>query len=271
VRLPAVAVCRLRSAKRMRFAATGLAGGRNARLIPWAEVLAECSAERGGRVDEFEGVAAGDGAKLSIEDVSGTVAVGCAEVVSVEKIKWMAERVSEALKRALPADEQLWDELRQVVTGLTALQSEIAEWVELHHLLHEVLTAFFLFRACLVGLRGSNLGAVELQTLLQNWRPCQDRIDALVDFAEGVECIGSPFRREAGELRGEHWVVDIVALQLLVEGILKEGDIDLDGMLELAEEFTGRCLHHLALADRELRVTMDRLQQVSTCLLGGML
>jgi hypothetical protein len=221
-------------------------------------------------VDESEGIATGDEIDAPVGGAPGAVPVGHSDVTPVEKIEWMAERVSGAVGRALPTDERLRNELREVIAGFTALQSEVAEWAELHHLLHEVLTAFSLFQACLVDLRGSGLGALDLQVLLQNWRLCQGRIDVLVDFAEEIEHIGPPFRREADGLRGERWVVDVVALQMLFEDVLKEGNIDLDGTLELAEEFNGRCLHHLALADRRLRVVLGRLQRVSTCLLGGM-
>lgn len=221
-------------------------------------------------MDESEGIATDNPGKMSVGGVSGAASIGCVDVVPVERIEWMAERVSEAVNRALPADEQLRSELREIIMRLIALQSEIAEWSELHHLLHELLAAFLLFRACLVGLKRSRLGAADLQALLQNWRPCQDRIDVLVDFAEGVGCIGRPFQRAAGELRGEHWVVDIVALQLQFEDVLKEERVDPVGTLELAEEFTSCCLHHLALANRELRAAVDGLQRVSTCLAGGM-
>jgi len=207
--------------------------------------------------------------ETQVGDVSGAVHTGRGDVTPVEKIEWMAERVRDSLQRSLPADEQMRAELREVIAELTALQAQMAEWQEYHHLLHEVLAAFSLFHARLTPFGEGGFSAAERQALLQNWRPCQDRLDVLVDFAEEVNYIGSPFRREGRELRGERWVVEIVALQLLFEDVLKEDNPSPGSLLELAEEFHSACHRHLALADRKLQTAVDRSQRLSTCLLGG--
>ncbi len=193
------------------------------------------------------------------------------DVIHVEEIEWMAERVRETLQHSLPTDEQAQAELCEVIAKLTALQARMAGWKELHHLLHEVLVAFSLFHTRVIPFGEGGFSADERQALLQNWRPCQDRVDMLVDFAEEIEHIGRPFRREGRELRGERWVVEIVALQLLLENALKEEHPSPESLLELAEEFNSVCHRHLALTDRKLRAVMDKLQRLSTRLLGGML
>lgn len=208
--------------------------------------------------------------ETQVGDVSGAVHTGRGDIIHVEKIELMAERVRDTLQRALPTDEQARIELREVVSELTALQAQMAEWKELHHLLHELLAAFSPFHARLVLFGENGLNAPECQALLQNWRPCQDRVDMLVDFAEGVEHIGHPFERAGRELRGERWAVEIVALQLLFEDTLKEDNPSPASLLELAEEFNSACHRHLALADRKLRIVVDKLQRLSTRLLGGM-
>ncbi len=182
-----------------------------------------------------------------------------------------AERARQVLQRALPADKEARAELRAVVTELSALQMEMAEWRELHLLLHNVLVAFAPFCAGLVPFDASGFTATERQALLQNWRPCQDGIDMLADFACGIKHIGKPFERIGRELRGERWIVEIVALQLLLEDTLKEDFPNPASLLELADEFSSACHRHLALADRKLGAVVDKLQQLSTCLLGGML
>jgi len=208
--------------------------------------------------------------ETQVGEVSGAVHTGGGDIMHIDKIEWMAERVHDSLQHSLPTDEQVRTELREVIAELTALQAQTVEWTELHHLLHKVLTAFSLFRAWLVLFGEDGSSAAGLQALLQNWRPCQDRIDALVDFAEEIGHIGSPFRREGRELRGERWVVDIIALQLLFEDMLKEGNPSPEGLLELAEEFNNACHRHLALADRKLRTVVNKLQRLSISLLGGM-
>lgn len=199
-----------------------------------------------------------------VGDVSGPVHTGSGDIII------LADRVRETLRRALPAGQGR-TELRTVIAELTALQAQMAEWKELHHLLHEILVAFAPFHARLAPLSADGFTAAECQALLQNWRPCQDRIDMLTDFACGIEHIGKPFERAGRELRGERWAVEIVALQLPLEDTLKEEAPDPASLLELAEEFNSACHRHLALADRKLRAVVDKLQQLSTRLLGGML
>lgn len=201
----------------------------------------------------------------------GDFEVRMGDVIHVEEIEWMAERIGETLQHSLPTDEQARAELREVIAELTALQAQMAGWKELHHLLHEVLVAFSLFHTRVIPFGEGGFSAGESQALLQNWRPCQDRVDMLADFAEEIEHIGRPFRREGRELRGERWVVEIVALQLLLENALKEDHPSPESLLELAEEFNSACHRHLALADRKLRVVVDKLQRLSTRLLGGIL
>ncbi len=206
-----------------------------------------------------------------IGDVSGAVHVGRGDIIHIDRIELMAEKVRETLRRSLPTDQEARAELREVITELTSLQAQLAEWKELHHLLHEVLTAFAPFHARLIPLGENGFSAAERQALLRNWRPCQDGVDMLMDFAEGVEHIGRPFRREGRELRGERWVVEIVALRLLLEDALKEDNLSPESLLELAAEFNSACHRHLALADRKLRAAVDKLQRLSTHLLGGMI
>lgn len=161
-------------------------------------------------------------------------------------------------------------ELREVISELFALQAQAVEWGDLHHLLHETWAAFSLFRARLVPSGEKGFGADERQALLQDWRLCQARLDALADFAGEIEHIGVPLRREGRELRGERWVVEIIALQLLFEDALKEEVLDPASLFELAQEFDSACHCHLAAANRRLRAVVRESQRLSVRLLGGM-
>ncbi len=219
---------------------------------------------------DSEGAHADADRGTAAEDVPGRAHAERNAGVPVERIEWMAERVRCLVRRSLPADEQVQAELRAVIVELAARQAQVAEWVACHHRLHEVLLAFSPFHARLASIGQGGLDAAELQALLQNWRLCQDTIDRLVDFAEGVDHIGSPFRREGRELRGERWAVDVVAMQLLFEDVLKEERPSPGDLRELAGEFSSLCHRHLALADRELRAAMDELQRLSACLVGEM-
>jgi hypothetical protein len=221
-------------------------------------------------MSDSEGAPASGDHETQVGDISGAVHTRRGDVIHIEKIEWMAERVRDTLQHSLPTDEQVRAELREVITELTALQAQMTEWKELHHLLHEVLAAFSLFHARLILCGKDGFSAAERQALLQSWRPCQDGLDMLADFAEEIKHIGRQFRREGRELRGERWVVEIIALQLLFEDMLKEDNPSPESLLELAEEFNSACHRHLALADRKLRAVVDKLQRLSTRLLGGM-
>ena len=182
----------------------------------------------------------------------------------------MAERVEEPIAGVLADGEQGQDELREAAEGIGALQGQMAEWIELHHLLHKVHCAFVLFQSRLTACGMDDLGDGERQVLLQDWRLCQSELDALADFAAGIECIGRPFWREGRKLYGEHWAVKVIALQLLFEDALLENDLSTESLFEMAEEFNTVCYRYLVLADRKLLMAVDELRWLSARLLGGM-
>lgn len=202
--------------------------------------------------------------KIRVGDVAGSIPTGSDDILI------LADRVREMLQRALPAGGEARAALRTVIAELTTLHAQVAEWKELHHLLHKILVAFAPFHASLVPFGADGFTAAECRGLLQNWRPCQESIDLLTDFACGIEHIGKPFERAGRELRGERWAVEIVALQLLLEDALKEEPPRPANVLELAEEFNSACHRHLALADHKLCAVIEKLQQLSMRLLGGM-
>jgi hypothetical protein len=188
--------------------------------------------------------------------------------VASDQIERKAKAVGELLWQALPSGGRERADLMDVTTALAALHIQLAEWVELHRLIHDLLAALAPFHALLASVGASVPGAAERQALLQSWRPCQRCADELADFAEEIERIGRPFRRNGRELEGERWVVDVVALQALVEDALKE---DFFGnLLELVEELDSACHRHLAVVGRGLGMTADEVQRLTTNLLGGL-
>jgi hypothetical protein len=192
------------------------------------------------------------------------------EVVAFDQIERKAKAVSGLLRQALPADGQVQADLRDVAAALAALDVQLAEWVALHRLIHELLAALAPFRALLASVGESVLGAKERQALLQSWRPCQRCADGLAAFAEEVMCIGRPLCRDGRELAGERWVVDVLALQVLIEDALKEEELDLGNLFELTEELDSACHRHLTMADHGLGAAADRVRRLNTSLLGGL-
>ena len=125
------------------------------------------------------------------------------DVFHVERIERKAARVRDTLQGLLSSDERTRVELQEVIAELTSLQAQIAEWVELHRLLHELLVTFAPLRAWLILPRENGFDAAERQLLLQNWRPCQD-VWAIREKDRRSISIGATERpgRQVGEIRG---------------------------------------------------------------------
>jgi hypothetical protein len=191
------------------------------------------------------------------------------DIVSVEQIEQRATKVGRAFRKALAVDESALTDLGEMSRILASLQTQLVELVELHCLLQDMLLALAPFRAFLVPGVESGLNAPGRQALLQNWRPCQHRVDTLVDFAEEVEAIGHPFRQSGRELGGERWVVEIVAVQAVLEDGLKEDELDCKSLLEFTDELESVCHRHLTLVDGKLKVVARGVRRLSVSLLGG--
>ena len=154
---------------------------------------------------------------------------------------------------------------------LAATQERLEEWATLHHLLHEILAASAPFEASVAAVTERyELDLTDRRVLMRRWRPCQTRINALVDFCEGIEHIGRPYQRDAHELRGARYAVDVVAAQLALEDTLQDQQPLVEALAELADEFQTVCHRHLAVADREMQKLVQHLQRLSATRGGGL-
>jgi hypothetical protein len=180
-------------------------------------------------------------------------------IASSGQVERRAAKLSEALQKALSADEGTLADLEEVAAALIFLQAQASEWATLNRLIHDVLVALAPFHSLLVSFERSDLSAAERQALLQRWRPCQRCVDELADLAEDIACVGHPLRREGRKLEGERWAVDVVALQMLIEDALKEENLSPGSLLELAEELDSACHRHLAMVSRRLKTAVDEM------------
>ena len=189
-----------------------------------------------------------------------------------ESIERRAEQAGQHILRSLPTQDEVRREVQQVVGMLAVRQERLAEWMTLHHLLHDLLTYFAPFHSLLLPLAddGEGYDAFTHQALLQSWRPFQRGVDQLLDFAEGIEHIGRPLGRDGELLRGEGWVVEIVSLQLQLENALKEDDPRAEEVFELAMAVQSVCHRGLSLTDFELRAAADEVLSLSKSLMGGL-
>lgn len=139
------------------------------------------------------------------------------------------------------------------VATYPSLFDRLGEWVTLHYLLRELLDALAPFRAGLAApqtVTGADSGV--MRAMYVDWRACQSRIYALVEFGEQVQHVGSPFRREPRHMRGARWAVEIAALQLTIESALADRGPDTGALEDLVDELETVCHRHLAIADREI-------------------
>jgi hypothetical protein len=190
------------------------------------------------------------------------------EKAATARLEKTARKIGRTLQRALSRDKEARAELSLVAAEILSRIDRLDEWRTLHHLLHEVLVAVGPFRANLELATSGGLTVAQRQSLLHNWRICQDRMDALANFADGVRWIGRPFRQERSELRGASWAVETIGLRLLVEDSLKEDSPSAENLREITDEFTDACHRHMAVADHHLQDILDEVEHLFTCLLG---
>jgi hypothetical protein len=213
----------------------------------------------------------GEDFRTEIDEVAGAVHTGSGDIIHVEKVELAALRAAGALRSLLDTDAKTRDELLMVLRQLSALQAQLGEWKELHHILHEVSAAFSPFYASLYALDRAEVGPVDWRALLRGWRPCQTEVDRLADFESRVEYIRESLRREGVRASRPDWGARIGSLQREVEDRLREEQCSAEGLMDLADEFNQACDCYLNLADRELRRSVDKVQRLYTNFVGGLL
>ncbi len=212
---------------------------------------------------------AGDDFRTEIDEVAGAVHTGSGDIIHVEKVEVAALRAAGALRSLLATDAKTRDELLMVLRQLSALQAQLGEWKELHHILHEVLAAFSPFYASLYALNWAEVG--DWRALLRGWRPCQTEVDRLADFESRVEYIRESLRREGGRAARPDWGARIGSLQRGMADRLREEQCSAEGLMDLADEFNQACDCYLNLADWELRRVIERVQRLYANFVGGLL
>ena len=218
-------------------------------------------------MSDVEGTPASGNYETQIGDVSSAVHTGRGDIIHVEKVELAATRAADALRRVLSTDEKMRDQLVEALRQLSTLHAQLGEWKELHHILHEVLTAFSPFYANLRALSHTEAGPTDGRALLRGWRPCQTQVDRLMDFESSVEHI----RLSPRGVSRLNWGARIGSLRREVEDRLREERWSTEGLIDLAGEFNQACDCYLSLADRELGRVVEKVQRLYTHLLGGLL
>ena len=209
--------------------------------------------------------------ETQISGVSGAAHAGQDDVMPIEKVELAATRAADGLRRALATDEKTREQFLAVLHHLSALHAQLGEWQELHHRLHELLAAFSPFYASLRALRPTEAGPTNGRALLWGWRPCQTEVDQLIDLENGLEHIRLPHPHQGRSTSRPDWGARIGSLRREVEDRLREEGWNVEGLIDLADEFGHACDCYLSLAGRESRRLVEKVQRLHAHLLGGLL
>jgi hypothetical protein len=163
------------------------------------------------------------------------------DVLPVEKLELAVKRAAARVRHTLVNDDEARAQLVEVLEQLSALQAEVGEWQELHHLLHQLCAAFSPFYTNLRALGDAEVQPTTGRALLQSWRPCQAGVDRL----RGLE---------SGE----------------VEDRLMEQAWNTEGLIDLADELDQACDGYLSFTEHELSRAIETVQRLYTHLLGGL-
>jgi hypothetical protein len=222
-------------------------------------------------MSDIEETAASDGLDTQIGDASGVAHTGSSDIIPIESIELATTRAVDGLRHLLSTNTEVHTQFLKVLRSLSALQAQLGEWKELHHILHDLLASFSPFYADLRALDYADAEPTSGRALLRGWRPCQIGVDRLLDFESRVEQIQLFPRDERAAPSRPDWGARLASLRREMEDRLREDRWSAEGLVDLADEFNHVCSCYLSLTDRELCRVVDRVQRLSTRLLGGLL
>lgn len=179
-------------------------------------------------------------------------------------------KLVETLKQALPDNDPLPERLVNALQDLKQYHTRLWEWKELHNALNDVIFVFDQFskeveRRDAAG----NLG--DVRALKRLWRPVDQKVDLLLDFATQVQHIGSPLVTQPdGSRQGPPWAIELASTTDQLKQLFDEGVPTLDNIYEATNAFSDAAEKHMYLADKQLRDTAGELYNLSNALLGSM-
>jgi len=176
-------------------------------------------------------------------------------------------KVWETLKQALPENDPLPDRLVAALENFKQYHSRLWEFKELHNALNDVVFVLDQFsreveRLDAAGQRG------DIRTLGRLWRPIDQKVDLLIEFAKGVQHIGTPLVEMKGSWQGPPWAIELRMAAQRVNDLLTPANYDFAALYDATYAFSDAAEKHLYLADKQLRDTAGELFNQSNQLLG---
>jgi hypothetical protein len=178
-------------------------------------------------------------------------------------------KLVETLKQALPDNDPLPDRLVTALQDFKHYHTRLWEWKELHNALNDVIFVFDQFSKEVERRdAANNLG--DVRALRRLWRPVDQKVELLLDFAARVQHIGRPLVMQPdGSRQGPPWAIELASVTEQLQGLFKEDAPTLDSIYEATYAFSDAAEKHMYLADKQLRDAAGELYNLSNALLGS--
>jgi hypothetical protein len=113
-------------------------------------------------------------------------------------------------------------------------------------------------------------GLGDVRALQRLWRPAEQKVELLLDFATRVQHIGSPLVTQPdGSRQGPPWAIELASVTDQLKHLFREDALTLDNLYEATYAFSDAAEKHMYLADKQLRDTAGELYNLSNALLGS--
>jgi hypothetical protein len=176
-------------------------------------------------------------------------------------------QLAATLKQALPANDPLPDRLVAALQDFRRYHSRLWEFKELHNALNDVVFVLDQFSREVERLDAARQTG-EARALARLWRPVDQKVDLLIEFAANVQHIAAPLVERNGSRQGPAWAIELQSAAQRINELLTPADYDFAALYDATNAFSDSADKHLYLADKQLRDTAGELFNQSNQLLG---
>jgi hypothetical protein len=173
----------------------------------------------------------------------------------------------ETLKQALPENDPLPDRLVNALKDFKHYHSRLWEFKELHNALNDVVFVLDQFAREVERLDAAGQTG-NARALARLWRPVDQKVDLLIEFARNLQHIGTPLSQHNGSWQGPAWAIELQSTAQRINDLLAPSDYDFTALYDATNTFSDAVDKHLYLADKQLRDTAGELYHLSQQLLG---
>jgi hypothetical protein len=177
------------------------------------------------------------------------------------------QKLVDTLKQALPDNDPLPDRLVAALENFKQYHSRLWEFKELHNGLNDVVFVLDQFSREVERLDAAGHTG-NVRTLGRLWRPVDQKVELLVEFAKGLQYIGTPLVESNCSWQGPPWAIELRMAAQRVNDLLTPANYDFAALYDATYAFSDAAEKHLYLADKQLRDTAGELFNQSNQLLG---